>query len=145
MSKFAGVCLLAVVIAVGACGAKSPAVGTWTIEKESLKALMMSQISQMPAEMQAAAKAQVEEQVKSVVLEFTMNADGTFSASGNMMGNKFDAKGTWKLEGEKLSITTTTEDGKEKTSPETQVATLSDGKIKIKEEGMPFEMVLIKK
>jgi hypothetical protein len=94
--------------AIMGCGSSNPMVGTWKLQMSD----------EMKKNMPAGAKADV-------TIVFKDNS--TFEASTDMMGMKSSAKGTYKLEDKKLTMTATEVDGQKKTDkPET--VTLSDDK-----------------
>lgn len=122
--------------------------GVYKLDTESIMPFILKSVAQSMnkpvEELSEGERMMAKEQVAKMSFQVELKADGNFQASGQMGPANIDAKGTWKREGDKVSITTTWEDGKEKTEPETKSATMKDGAIHIQEEGMPFTMVLRK-
>jgi len=97
------------------CGAAeaSPA-GTYELQKEGLAEQMLQAV---PEAARANAKGMIEEAVKGMKASFTLKDDGTAemsrSAPNPMGGAAMEEKmsGTWKLEGEKMTIALKDADG----------------------------------
>lgn len=108
--------------------AQSGVLGTW-------KGKISIDMTKMP-KMEAAEKAKVEEQMKAVLSKMVMTlvfkADKTFTVTvKNLPGKTGDqsAGGTWKQTGNKIAMTTTTENGKPAKKKEVQTLIVSpDGK-----------------
>lgn len=62
-----------------------------------------------------------------MALTSVLHEDGTWTATGNMAENEFTSNSTWTPDGTKLQLTTTEQDGKRETKPETRPATLEGG------------------
>jgi len=127
--------------------------GTYVIDKAALKEMMNTmldqQLAMIPEEQRGAqmevAKQAMAAQLESMNMTLTFHSGGTVEYEGNTgMGQSESGKGTWKLEGDQLTMTKTERDG-EKTEPDSMTATYKDDKIIIKPEGTNFEMVLVKK
>lgn len=129
----------------GGSNASSSVVGTWKIDSESVAKAIEAKAKEEAGE-NAANVEQMLPMLKAMAQQFkldlTMNADQTFSVGGttpNPMGGdpkKFSAKGTWKVNGASIEMTTTEEDGKAKETPETKTATLKDGALTLSQDGM---------
>lgn len=151
MRYVAGLMMLAVGFALVGCGSggDSEAVGTWVLDKDALldSAVDMAK-KQLPegqelsAEQEQQIRAQAKGSMEKMTARLEVDSDGTYQAHTEMGGQKSDSKGTWKLEGKKLTFTTTEEDGKEKKDPEVQTATLENDRIYVADDEMPFEIVM---
>lgn len=77
----------------------------------------------------------------------TLLADRTWESSMEVMGKKSTVKGTWVLEGDKITMTATEEDGTKKEKPDSAVGIWKDGTITVemKEEGAPQPLKMIMK
>jgi hypothetical protein len=129
---------------------KPTVVGTWQMDLDAVMAALNAEAEKNP-EAGMMIK-MLEPMLKSMKAEVKFDDDGTFTGTMTMKDPMSGeektqvGKGTWKLEGDKLSITTLEEDGKKKDTPDTEVATFEDGVIKIKgEEDAPFSIVLKRK
>lgn len=115
-----------------ACGDSGGPAGSYKLDTSNLLDGAMEKaaadMKKKAADLSPAERNLVEEKFKEMAdnLQMTavLNDDNTFEVTGSMMGEKMSAKGTWKLEGEKLHISTTESDGKKKDKPEEQVFTL---------------------
>jgi hypothetical protein len=76
----------------------------------------------------------------------TLTADGKFDSSMEIMGKKTTIKGTWKLDGNKITMTSTEEDGQKKNG-ETVTGTYKPGEIMVemKDEKSPQPIKMIMK
>jgi hypothetical protein len=91
--------------------------------------------------------AEAKEQMKSTMepiftsMSLVLNADMTYQG---MQGSDEAAKGTWSLDGNKLTVKTTHENGKEKAS--TQTGTYKDGKITMdmEKDGQKITLHMVK-
>ncbi len=106
-------------------------------------------LEMMPEDQRAKAQKEMDAKSADMMKEFnftvTLNGDGTFAVVGATEGKKDQARGTWKLDGTTLSITTTHERGKEQENPETIQGTLKNGVIRMRpEKDMPFDLVFKK-
>jgi hypothetical protein len=136
-------------------GAGAGAAGKYALDTdlfvESLLKMQLSQVDEhmagMPEEEKEVARQQIRQQVQQMAgamqMTVVLSPDGQFSMEGLFMGQKSTAEGTWKLEGEKLFITTTSEDGSPKETPEEKTGIYRDGKIYIgPDDDMPMQIVL---
>lgn len=130
-------------------------VGTWVVDTEGLKPTMlkaakeeaMKNLEGMDPEARKMAEAMMTDEMIEAGLKMAMTmfetmsiemkSDGTYSAQ---MGPGEADTGKYKLDGSKLTITP---DDPDDDGPKN--AEFRDGKIFVKEEGQPFELVLIKK
>lgn len=128
--------LLLLLVSLTGCGGPSGPSGTYSIDKDALAKMADALVKGGEGEAKDASAApmaaMMAEAFKAMDASLTFNTDGTFSGSSKMMGNESTMKGTWKLEGEKLSMTSTEEDGKP--ANETKVATFKDGVITVEEQ-----------
>lgn len=131
--------LAAVVLFAGlvGCSKGDPTnpVGTWNLDTSALLEEMKKNPNYKADDPMTK---QMEEALKKMKVTMVVNADNSFTGTAEGMGNKSTAKGTWKLEGDKLTMTTTEEDGKPKS--ETEVLTFKDGLITMEKEGMKMTM-----
>ena len=132
----------------GSSESVSPAVGVWVIDVDAtMESFDAGKDPETPPQMAEMVKGMV----KAMTGEMTVNADGTYvgvmEMANPMSGQKETQKGegTWTLEGDQFSITTTKENGKPKENPDTETATLKDGRITISPEGGPFSIIFKKK
>lgn len=128
--------------------AVSPAVGTWVMDTDSaLKMLTDNPPEGMPPQ----ALAPITNMIKAMKGTMTVNADGTYEGLMEMPNpmtgeiSTHPAKGTWTLEGDKFTITTTEQDGEVQETPDTEVAVMKDGVITITPDGAPFSIFFKKK
>ena len=143
-------------------------VGTWVPDNAAMKADMekakaedpdfkkmqemmaagRAQIEAMPdGEAKTAAVAQMQEaeaQMKNPLsgMEATLNEDGTYSMT---LKGEVGERGTWKLDGTKITFTTTESDGEKVKTPKTNSGTIANGRITYKPDEMPFNLVFKKK
>jgi hypothetical protein len=120
-------------VLVSCSGGKASVAGKWTLDRaEAAK--------QIPADDPMAEM--MKKMVETMDFSFDFQKDGTvlFAMKMEMMGMKqsHTGKGTWKLEGEKLTITPTEEDGKPPADPTPQEGILKDGVIRVSgKDGSP--------
>jgi hypothetical protein len=84
----------------------------------------------------------------SVDAEAKLDSDGTFTMTLSLPtmgggGGKQVAKGTYKVEGDKITLTVTEQDGKKTDKPEPKTGTIKNGVITLSEGAV--EMRLVKK
>jgi hypothetical protein len=125
----------------------SPAVGTWVIDTAAtLKSIESGLDPNTPPQMVE----QMKEMIGAIKGKMKVNADGTFTGDMEMpspMGGEAESQrgeGTWTLEGDQFSITTTSENGQPKENPDTETATLKDGVITVSPAGAPFSIIFRK-
>jgi hypothetical protein len=137
MNKLLSLALLGSFVALAACGGKSGVVGKWTIDMPAVEKMMADEMRKHMGDLAGPMLAEAKEQktVAGMKVEVEFKKDNTFQTSMSIsaMGESMAAssKGTWQLEGEKLTLTTTEVDGKPQSSPETTTATYKDGGIQI--------------
>lgn len=121
-----------------ACGSEaaasgSKAAGVYEIDKVALK---QAALDGMPEEARSNPEAtkMMDAMFETMVMTVELKEDGTCEMNGSMemMGQKSEksAKGTWKLDGDQLTMTTEDDTGKK----ETKTVTLKDGKFSIEED-----------
>ena len=139
-------------ISMAALAAVAGVPGNYVLDKDSLAKSMdemvAKQMEMVPEEQRAAsmemAKTQMKSTLDAMFMKATFKGDGTVSIQANMgMGGEQSAQGTWSLEGDKLTMTKTHENGEE-VEADTMVATYSDGKIIMQGEGSPMAVILVK-
>lgn len=86
----------------------------------------------------------IDEQAGAWSMELVLEPDGTFTSFAKMGTEAMDSRGTWKLDGSKLVLTTTHEGGAEKPEPEVMAAEFADGRITLREK-MDYPVVLRRK
>ncbi len=128
--------------------AVSPMVGTWVFDTDTAVAAIEKKLAEDPVPMGG----MMLDIVKSMKAEMVISEDGTFTADMKMPdpmtgeSKSETARGTWKLDGDQITITTTEKNGKVDENPDTQSATVKDGVITVPAQGgSPFEMVFRKK
>lgn len=135
MKKIVSVVLSVVAMTfLASCGgdAAASAAGKYALDKAALEELMKAEMpADAPKEGPAAEAAMkmMQEMMKGFDGSIELKADNTFTMSMTMMGQKQDATGTWKLDGDKLSMTAKV-DGKD----DTKEAKFADGVISIEEK-----------
>ncbi|MDJ0522955.1 MAG: DUF5004 domain-containing protein [Planctomycetota bacterium] len=166
MRTFAIALLATTCLFLGACGGDSGGgggspEGTYVMDMESMKPEVekmvgpmfdaaMKMLEMLPEDQRAAKKKELNakkdeamaEAMKNMNFSAVLNSDGTFHVKE---GDAVKAKGTWKLDGETMTFTTTEEDGKKKDNPEALAGTFKNGTIRFKpEKDMPFDLVFKK-
>ena len=132
------------------CGGKSvenSVAGTYQLVKgphvrEAMKATLPQDAGPMADQLLK----NMQSMIDGMALTTMIKPDGTFTVNGKMRV-KVSASGTWKLEGDKLLMTATHEDGEKRDDPETS-AWIVDGdtlRMAEKKEGQPFDIVLQRK
>jgi len=145
------VCALLVCgLLVAGCGSSASSVaGVYELDKETVKASIQAEMKKAEesgdAEMGAQfGGAMILGMIDSLTMTVTLNADGTANMVADMMGDQNTSSGTWKLDGEAITITATSP-GEE---PETINGTVAGGRMTLKSpdgDEMPFDMVFKKK
>lgn len=153
---FLAVPSLAVLLLLASCAGGTKVAGTYELDVSK-----MVEQAQKEMEKEMAAKAggkagamgemmqkmisQMLEQLKKSKGQITLREDGTFEGEMDMGGRKSTIKGTWKLEGDRVTMTSTHQDGKEKV--ETQTGTLRGDEIHVEtgQGGRKMTLVLRKK
>ena len=147
MKKIASVVLsilaLTLLASCGGDASASPA-GIYTLDKAALEIAMKAAVPEAPAvegqtadvaaEVAAAAAKMMEQMMAGMDGSFELKADNTCALSMTMMGQKQDKTGTWKLDGDKLSITV-----KEGDKDDTRVLNFADGVITMEEDKMTMK------
>ena len=115
--------------------------GTYALDVESLKeaASQMPEFQNMPEEQRDQALTMFDGMKITMTLK-----DGEFIGHAEAMGQVHEGKGTYLIDGDVITITTTEEDGQPKAEKEVQKAKLEGDRILIQEEGMPFAVSLVK-
>src|SRR5690606_4015002 len=138
---FALACLALVL--QGCESAEEVAAGTYTLDKESIKASLQKEIDSEGGQGNPMAAAMAQQMIESMTMTLTLDADGTASSNMSMMGQTQNASGTWKIDGDSVSITMA-EDGGE---PSTATGKLDGDTLEMQPEGgdeMPFKMIFRK-
>lgn len=129
-------------------------VDTYILDKEKMlpafEAMMLEQIEEslegLTEEERAVKIARAKESAKGFLdrMDFEVNLldDGSFT----VMGENVDVRGTWEVDGEQITITTTYEDGTELDEPKIRPGRIVDGDIYFRpDETMPFDLILTRK
>jgi hypothetical protein len=139
----------ATLLALPACGGKAASVkpspvGSWVVDAQRFVTDYAAAQKKMSGKDVPEAKLkQVREGVK---VDLEIKADGTWTTTGTMMGSSLDEAGTWKRDGEKLTVTMTMQDGKPPEKSRTVVGSYRDDGIVIRPgEHMPFDLHMIRK
>lgn len=139
-----------------ACGRSEASVaGTYVMDPEAMKAVIEEAKKEAKSDdPMAAMMAQMMDALKDAKIEMTLKDDGTYDGVMEMtflgMNKKSARTGTWKLEADKLTVTTTHEDGKPLEKQEVKQGTFKDGQIRITEtldkgSGRKIEFVMTRK
>jgi galactitol-specific phosphotransferase system IIB component len=137
MKKTLAAALLALSLAIAACGsnAASSVPGTYELDKAHAKEQILAN---MDAETKKKMAGMIDNLVDAMGGTAELKADGTMTmTSKNPTGNQVE-QGTWKLDGDKLTMTTT-QDGK----PESHTGTWANGTITMTVEGEGKKMQLL--
>lgn len=133
---------------LAACAGKPSAVGTWGLDvdamKKSIESMMQEQIDKAPAAQQAMMKQVMAQMVESMTKSngsIQLAADGTATMHQDSPDGKHeDTKGTWKLDGDKISLTMVPP-GKQ--TAETKTGTLTGDEIRIDEDAGGRKMTMV--
>jgi hypothetical protein len=122
--------------ALAACGdSASGPVGTWVIDMDHMKGKLKEM--GMPEEM-------LKNMDAGMGVTWEIKSGGTWTAKGKMQGDAIDESGTWKLEGETLTVVKTSDKGKDVNEP--LAAEYKGDVIELKPEAdMPFSLRMIRK
>lgn len=109
---------LSFLLVLGACGGgAAAAVGKWSLDANAMADMMLkaqaADLAKLPAEERAKTETQMREMSKAMKADLTVNADNTFTVHMDMGPMHSEVKGTWKADGNKLTMTGK-EVGKEK-------------------------------
>lgn len=99
---------------LSACGGDtSPGdlAGTWKVDGAALKKEFLA--SETAKQIPEAMRGGIADAIGASDYTVAIKADGTWTSSGKMGQNDQNEKGTWKLDGNKITVTVTHEDGKE--------------------------------
>lgn len=138
------------VASLASCGPSTSSVaGTYELDKVAVKAAMQAEIDKQKESgeedpMAGFGAAMAMGMIDSMSITMTLNADGTATMLMQMMGDTESAKGTWTLDGNKITVTAAAEGE----TPEPATGTVSGDIITLKmpESGdQPFDMVFKKK
>lgn len=130
----------------GGAGAAASAAGVYTLDKAAFKQTMLASMPE-EAKKEKMAMEMVDKMADGMNVSIELKADGTatMSIKTEMMGQKKDdtETGTWKLDGNKLTMTTKEKDGKE----ETKTADYANGSFTVEHEdgGQKMKMTFKKK
>jgi hypothetical protein len=151
LASLVTVCVMFVpALLVAGCGSGAASVaGVYELDKEAVKTSIQAEMKKAEesgdAEMGAQfGGAMILGMIDSLTMTVTLNADGTASMVADIMGDQNTATGTWKLDGEAITITAVSP-GEE---PETITGTVAGSKMTLKSpdgDEMPFDMVFKKK
>ena len=127
---FVSALALSLLAACGDSSAANKAVGTYKLDKAAMKTAMEAQMPEEAKGSEMAAQ-MMEQMMGSLDGSIELKADGSAALSMKMPPMVDEqTTGTWKLEGEKITITAKNKDGAE----EAKVAAFADGTITIEEE-----------
>jgi hypothetical protein len=102
--KLGTVLFLSLSLAVVSCTAKKTPAGSWDVDTGPMKESMMQTMGPMLAQMNAEQKQMLEKQLAGVKMSVDIQADGTWSAHLDGPQHEHIA-GTWKLDGDKMTMT----------------------------------------
>ena len=127
-----------------AAAAATPA-GTYTVDLEKIAADALAaepKAAEMTDEQKDGLKKMITGRFGKTT--FTLKDDNTFEGSMEMsmmgMSKKSTTKGTWKIDGDKVTLNTTHEDGKEKAS--TQTGTFKDNVLTVEMDAQGKKMTM---
>lgn len=126
-------------------GAAGKVPGTYVLDSKQLAADMIALQKGTPAYDEAKAKAAAEGIGKTMQATLEIKADGTAEMKGTFGDKKDDTKGTWKVDGDKITITT-----KENGKDDVRTGKIQDGTITVEMPAgpaapAPLKMVFRKK
>ena len=130
---------LSLLLSLAACGSSGVA-GKYSLDTKALVDVMKKQMGPMFDQMPADQKKQFDEMLSKMKVEMTLAADGTFDVASEMPDGKSQIKGTYKVEGDKITMT-----GKEvgKDKEEVKVGTVAGATITIEEEKNGQKMAMV--
>jgi hypothetical protein len=141
--RFASYALLALALGLFSCGGgKSTPEGKYKLEIDpALIAEMEAEVAKTPEEMRPMVQGMVD-MLKNMDGQFELKGDNTFTASMKTPQGENTMKGTWKLAGDQITMTSTHQNGEEK--EETKTGTFKDGQIVVEDEqgGKKIRMIL---
>ncbi len=151
--KFTTATISSLLLFLTACSAdpSSAVPGTYKIDTKAMQATMEAAMKEglegKSEEDKKMAQGMMEQVIGPMVKAMgestmTFKADKTFEGKGAAPAGEQTVKGTWKLEGDKLTCTTTEENGEKK--GEVKVATFKDGAFSLAEKGPGGKEMLIK-
>lgn len=126
-------------------GARTPAAatlnaaGTYSLDKEAVKAAMQAEIDKIEDPMEKMGASMMLGMIDMMSITITLNEDGTATGTMAMGGDEDPASGSWTLDGNVISITMASEGD----SPETMTGTFDGDTIRLSDadDEMPFQMV----
>ena len=143
-------CLLITCVLLASCGAQEnthSVAGTYRLVKDPQ---LMEGVRAVAVHDSLSASAEQLEMIGKMVAAMDMTIvvkeSGEFTADGQIE-KPFRAEGTWKLEGEALTLTTTSQDGKVRETPKIEAMVYTGDSIRMprKENVQPFDLVLRRK
>lgn len=141
------VTLAALTISLAACGgeaAKPNAAGVYRLVKDqALKDGVKAIADHDSIGAGEEAVANIQAMVESMDMTLNLKPDHTFEVTGQM-GGKFQASGTWELDGKDLTIRATHEEGKPREEPEVTKMILEGDTIRMPKDpkAQPFDVFL---
>ena len=127
--------LALVLVACGGDGVE----GTYAMDQDAARAAAKAWLLQNPVPPGTTAEA-FEKQIESNLdaapersSELVLKADGTFVQTWSIGDEASESRGTWTIDGAKLTLVTTHENGKARTEPEAVVAEHADGTLTFRE------------
>jgi len=145
------VALLAAALCVAAlpgCGdSMADVAGVYELDKQAIKSAVEAEIEASKDSddpMAGMGAAMVARMVDAMVMELTLNADGTASMDMEMMGDSTTATGTWSLDGNAITISLA-EEGEE---PDAASGTIDGDTITMEmpeDDDAPFDLVFTRK
>lgn len=123
--------------------------GSWQVDKESMREIMMEAIMAEAPEGATDEQKQMMQDMAGPMIDgmsvnLSINEDKTFAVSMQMMGEAEETTGTWSVGDGVITMTETAEEGE---APSPATGTIEDGKLVINfpnEEGGPQKMVMIR-
>ena len=131
--RFAPHAVVVLTLCLFSCGGgKSTPEGKYKLEIDpAMIAEMEAEVAKTPEAMRPMVQGMVDA-FKNMDGRFELKGDNTFTASMTMPDGETTMKGTWKLEGDQITMTSTHQDGEEKV--ESKTGTFKNGQIVIAEK-----------
>lgn len=132
--------------------------GTWELDVAAVKKELPAAIEKEMEGKTEVEKAMAEpmlammtKMLDSMTMTVDIKADGTWTSVRNypepptMKMTEEKEAGTWVLDGETLTVTSTEENGEKRANPKTRTGTWKGDEIRVRETGQPFDSVMRRK
>lgn len=119
MKKILSAATVLLALTFTACGGASTPAGSWDVDmtpfKEMMKQAMAPMLAMAPADNKAAMEKEMNERMARLKMTMEIKADGKFTAHQDVGDEHNEIAGTWKLDGDKLTMTGKRADGEQQT------------------------------